>query len=368
MGAGIALAAVIGMAGCSVPSTPVAEHSASTVPTGSPTASAAAATVDFGSAPDTTGLPACSAVLPASLVSALVPGSRAADVVAGAAHVSGTDAFVVAAGGIVCDSSNGVTPLDDHVPGKRGEAMFEGVRLSVLPGALTALAAHRAFDGRSASPECNASDSARVYCGAEVSAGDAWVSLTSTRLQDDEDATPDQARPAFDALVAAVVEQVRSSPLGRTPDVGTADDGSITACDAGKVNAVTDRELAVGPFPNSSTAPELEDFARNRVHGDACVFVGGTGDYPTADGLYAHVPGGGWIVERRLATGAADRSDRLDLDGLGEHDAAWRTCDTDACTVDVVHDGDWTHYLLFSRAAPETSDAVGRWVGASFAV
>lgn len=364
---GIALASVVGVVGCSVPSTPTAEVSASTLPPApsDTTTPGAAGTVDFGAAPDTTAVPACSAILPDDLTTALVPGVRAVDVLTDVDHVAGTDAFVAAAGGTVCVSSNGVAPLDDHVPGRQGEQLFEGVRLSVLPGGRAALAEHDEHAGQAASTDCGASDSARVYCTAEVLAGGAWVSLASTRLQDDTDATPEQAQPAFDALLAAVTERVAGSAIGDAGTSDVSDDGSITPCDAGKVDAVTDTELVVGPYPNSSTAPEIEDFARNRVDGDACVFVDATGAYPTADGLYARLPAGGWVAEGRLAAGTVDRGDRLELAGLGQHDAAWRTCDDDACSVDVVQDGTWTHYLLFSRAAPDTSAAVVRWVEAS---
>lgn len=363
---GLALATVVGVAGCSLPSSPVAEGTATPTATPTPTDSEARVEIDFGSAPNPAAQPSCSALLPEGRVAAVVPGVRPTDLLVEAAHIGGPEAFVAAAGGVVCVRSNGVAPLDDAVPGQAGDTLFEGVRLSVLPGGRSAHAEHIAFDGQGAAPGCSASDSARVYCGADLVAGGAWVSLSSTRLQDDADATPEAAQPAFDALVGDVVERVEGSSLGRVPDVGTDDDGSITACDAGRVNAVTDHDLDVGPFPNSSTAPEVEDFARNRVGGDTCVFVGTAGAYPTADALFVHLPDGGWIAERRLGSGAVDDSDRIDLPGLAGGDAAWRTCDDGACSIDVVRDGDWTHYLLFDRAAPDASAAVERWVRASF--
>jgi len=366
VGAGVALASIIVITGCSVPSTPTAEVSASTAPTGTPAPTEAATTVDFGSTPDTTGRLACSTALPDDLVAALVPGLRAVDTLTDSAHIAGSEAFVPGAGGILCDRSNGVAPLDDHVPGRAGETLFEGVRLSVLPDARAALAEHNEYNGGGTPTTCGASDSARVYCTADVIAGSAWVHLASTRLQDDADATAEQAQPAFDALLSAVVRQVSGSPLGTTSDGTTTDDGSITTCDAGNVNAVTTTELAVGPFVNSSTAPEADDFARNRVGGASCVFIGTAGSYPTADALFTQVPDAGWIVQRRLAAGTVARAERLDVDGLGARDAAWRTCDDDACTVDVVHDGDWTHYVLYRRAAPDASGAIARWVASSF--
>lgn len=366
VGAVVALTSIVVVAGCSVPSTPTAEGSASTVPTGTPTPSATAASVDFGPAPDTAGRLACSTALPDDLVADLVPGLHAVDALTESAHIAGTEAFIPGAGGIVCARTNGVAPLDDHVPGRAGDPVFEAVRLSVLPDAQAALAELADATGGAEPLPCGASDAARVYCTADVAAGNAWVHLDSTRVQDSADATPEQAQRAFDALLSAVVEKVSGSSLGTASGGITGDDDSLTSCDAGNVNAVTATELAVGPFVNSGTPPEAEDFARNRLGGDTCVFVRAEGSYPTADALFTQVPDAGWIVQRRLAAGLVSRDDRLDLDGLGARDAAWRTCDEDACTVDIVQDGDWTHYILFRRAAPDTSGAIERWVEASF--
>jgi len=371
--AGIALVTIVSIAGCATDgsdaaATDDATGSATTTPSSTPTGSATG-TIDFGSAPGTAGRPTCAELLPGDLVTAVVPAARAVDTLTDVAHVAGSEAFLPAAGGATCDSSNGVAPLDDHVPGRRGEPVFEGVRLTVLPDGEAALARQRAFNGSATLTDCAASDAARVYCGADTLAGTAWVSLTATRLQDDTDAVPEQVQPAFDALLAAVVERVAGSALGNDRGEGEGDDGSITDCDAANVDAVTSTTLAVGPFPNSSTAPTTTDFARHRVGADSCVFVS-TDDasgYVRAGALYAHLPDGGWVAERRLGSRAIERGDRLDLDGLGDGDAAWRTCDETGCSVDVVQDGDWTHWLLLADVAPNTSSAIERWVETSFA-
>ncbi len=372
--AGVVLVAVASIAGCTAPTPAATDAGATSSPTDGPTSSPttggdqAAGAVDFGPDPVASGVPGCGALLPADLVAAVVPSARPVDLLTDAAHLAGSEAFLPAAGGATCDVSNGVAPLDDHVPGRRDEPVFEGVRLTVLPAGADALAEFRGFDGGSTDAACAASDAARVYCSADTLAGSAWVSIHGTRLQDDDQATPEQLQPAFDALVAAVVDRVASSSAGTAPGDGVADDGSITQCDATNVNASTSTQLEVGPFPNSSTAPETTDFARNRVGGDSCAFVSGddsTG-YLRASALYAHLPDGGWMAERRLAAGTIDRGDRLELDGLGTGDAAWRTCDETACSVDVVHDGDWSHWLLFRDVAPDTSAAIERWVRASW--
>lgn len=371
--AGVVLAAVVSVAGCASDApTPGATDDAGRatvepMPSATSGSDDTGRTIDFGPGLGGSGAPGCGSLLPAGLVDAVVPGARLVDLLTDGAHVAGSEAFLPAAGGVTCDSSNGVAPLDDHVPGRRGEPVFEGVRLTVLPAGADALAEQREFDGAGAATDCAASDSARVYCGAEVLAGDAWVSLSATRLQDDDAAVPEQVQPGFDALLAAVVERVSASPIGTDQGDGSTDDGSITTCDAANVNASTSTTLAVGPFPNSSTAPETTDFARNRVGGDSCVFVSGddaTG-YVRAGALYAHLPDGGWMAERRLGAGTIERGDRLELDGLGAGDAAWRTCDETACSVDLVQDGDWTHWLLFTDVAPNTSSAIERWVRAS---
>lgn len=365
---GAAVAAAVTLAGCTLPSTPTAEGSASTLApsaSGAPSASPTGSTVDFGEVPENSAAPSCSTLLPAVPAAAVVPGVRATDLLSGTPHIGGTEAFVLAAGGAVCLSSNGVAPLDERWPTRRGDPVYEGVRLTVLPAGREALAQYDAFVGQTAQQPCAASDSARVYCSAEVLAGDAWVSLGTTRVQDDQDATPEQAQPAFDVLLDAVVQRVSSSTLGSADRDGSADDSALTPCSDANVDAATGSDLAVGPFPNSGGPPELEDFARNRVDGDTCVFVGTSGDQLTADALYTHLPAGGWALEQRLAAGTATRSDPLDLPGLGDRDAAWRTCDETACSVDVVRGGDWTHYLLFGRAASDTSAAIERWVRAS---
>lgn len=370
MTAGVVLAAVVSTAGCTAvtPAPAATDGGAASSPTSTP--EPAADTVDFGPGPAATGAPGCDALLPAALVDAVVPSARTVDLLTDVAHIAGSEAFLPAAGGVTCDSSNGVAPLDDHVPGRRDEPVFEGVRLTVLPAGADPLAEFREFDGGGTTSACAASDAARVYCSTDTLAGSAWVSIDVSRLQDDDQATPEQVQPGFDELVAAVVDRVASSSLGTDPGDGADDDGSITQCDATNVNASTSTALEVGPFPNSSTAPETTDFARNRVGGASCAFVSGddTTGYLRAGALYAHLPDGGWTAERRLGAGTIERGDRLDLDGLGPRDAAWRTCDETACTVDVVHDGDWTHWLLFADVAPNTSSAIERWVRASWTV
>lgn len=372
MSAAVVLATVVAATACSTDAPAPAGPDRSSEPTPSATTTpggATSTTVDFGDGPQTTGFPDCAELLPGDLAAGVVPDVRPVDVVADVAHVAGSEAFLPAAGGVTCSLSNGVAPLDDPVPGGRDQPVYEGVSLTVLPAGGAALTAHREFDGSGAPTDCTASDAARVYCDADVPAGDAWVSLSTTRLQDDDDATPEQAQPAFDALLATVVDHVATTRLGTAEGDGGADDGSITTCDAGNVNAVTGTTLSVGPFPNSSAPPETTDFARNRVGADSCVFVStdeGSG-YTSAGALYTHLPGGGWVAEQRLAAGTIDRGDRLDVPGLGAGDAAWRTCDETACSVDVVHDGDWTHWLLFADVAPDTSTAIAGWVGTSVA-
>ncbi|MDM7891763.1 hypothetical protein [Curtobacterium caseinilyticum] len=370
--AGIVLGTVVSVAACAADGPTATGTDAGTgtsastdrsTPTSTPTRSGAG-TVDFGPAPDVSGAPACSSLLPEDLAAAVVPGARPVDLLGEAAHVAGTEAFLVAVGGASCTASDGVAPLDDQVPGRRGDPVFEGVQLTVLPAGLDALAEHREFDAVSALEGCSASDSARVYCATDARAGSAWVTLSATRLQDDADAVPERVQPAFDALLAAVVDRVSASSLGTADDDRADPDGSITRCDADNVNAVADTTLAVGPFPNSSTAPEPTDFARNRVGAESCVFVSDdqeTGHVRTG-AIYTHLPEGGWVAEQRIAAGAIDRSGRIDLDGLGAGDGAWRTCDERACSVDVVRDGDWTHWVLFTEDAADTATAIGSWV------
>jgi hypothetical protein len=202
-------------------------------------------------------------------------------------------------------------------------------------------------------------------------AGSAWVQLTSARLQTTADATPEQAEPAFRALLERATTTVAASPLGSLTTDPPAPDGSYTTCSAERVDQVTSRKLVNYATLGTDASSGMSQYAMNRLGAAECSFqteadTTSARPYPVVGAEYSTVPGGAWVVRDRLGAGRIDRADRLDLPGLGASDGAWRTCDELACSVDVVHDGDWTHYLLYTRVAPNTSDAIERWVESSF--
>lgn len=366
--AALAAIALVGLSACSTTSeaTPAAPSSSRTAaPT--PSSTAVADTVDFGSAPSRNGVPACVDLLPDELVTAIVPTARAVDPLA-VPHLDAAGLAAVVATGASCLSSNGVAPLDDTVPGRQGDPVFEGIELRVLPDAAPefADATGRSLPGEDrTTPSCSASDSARVSCTGGLVAGSAWVDLSVQRVQASASDTPDQVLPRFRALLEHARDVVAGSGLGARATEHASGDWRFTDCSPATVNTVTSRALQ--DLTTGSDLPAAQvNYALNRIGGAACVFTGpGDGGYVDRDAVYAAVPDGGWAVEQRLASGVVDRRDRLDLEGLGPRDAAWRTCDQDACSIDVVQDGDWEHYLLFARSAPDTADAIERWVTAS---
>lgn len=369
MGLALLTAAAAVLSGCSTATTadPTARPSTSATPSATATSDAAGATVDFGDPPERAAAPACTTLLPADLVDALVPGATVTDPLTTAAHVNGSWSALLVAGGTDCWATNGTSPLDDVQPGTRDDPMYQGVIVSVMPRAASAFDAATTsatqLQGGALTPDCAASDSARVYCRGSVLAQNAWVTVDVTRLQDTADATPEAMQPTFVALVERVRAAVATSEAGTQTGDDSAD-GSFTTCSPDRVNAVTTTALR-DPLAQTDTLPWLPEYARTRVGGTQCVFSGGS-TYALDDAVYSSTPRAGWFVEQRLAAGLVDRADRIELPGLGSGDGAWRTCDDTACSIDVVHDGTWTQYLLHSRVAPDTRSAVERWATSSF--
>lgn len=364
--------ATVLLAGCATTDQdPQSGATATTEPSSSATAPAtetpAAVTVDFGHAPDGPDAPSCSTLLPSDLVDSLVPGVEPRDVVTSLPHAIGSLATVRAAGGTDCAATNGVQQIDDVVPTTRDDAAYEGVVLSVLPDAA---AAFRDAGEQATTPQesatvvrCDASDSARVFCHGGVLAGTAWVDVNAVRLQTTADATPEDMLPTFRALLDGARQAVAASPAG----AASGDDSTewaFTPCSPDRLDAVTSVTLR-DSVSGTDTAPGIGEYAQGRIGSDVCRFVDDDGT-SSADAVFSSTPGTAPLVEQRLAAGLIDRDGRIELTGLGARDAAWRTCDDTACTVDVVHDGTWTQYFLTKRVAPDTSSAVERWAESSF--
>ncbi|WP_146243585.1 hypothetical protein [Curtobacterium sp. MCBD17_008] len=334
-------------------------------PSSSPTPEHTPATTDFGTEPSAGDAPACDALLPDDLVRALVPDAEPVDAITELAHPAATWNATRLTGGTGCWASNGSSPLDDRAARTADEPAYEGVRVAVLPDAA---AAFRTAGTDATAPaesattvRCAASDAARVYCNGGVLAGTAWVDVAVVRLQTASDATPEAMQPEYEALLEHVRETVAASPAASV-DGDDSDDWSFTDCTTDGVAAVADTTLR-DSVTLTDTPPTIDEFAQSRVGGSTCRFVGP--EYATG-AVYASVPDSGWVVEQRLAAGTVDRDGRIDLPGLGARDAAWRTCDELACTVDVVHDRTWTQYLLTTEAASDTAAAVERWAASSF--
>lgn len=377
----VALLAAVGVGVSSCAPTTSADPTVSPMPTGTstpttpaPTDSASAAPDAFGPAPSRDGIPSCDALLPADLVRALVPDAEPVDVLATTPDIAGAWAFASTAGGTDCESAHGVSAIDEVLPGTRDDPTYQGVRLTVLPDAA---ADHADASTRATSPEaatttvqCTASDAARLYCGGGVVVGKAWLDIHSVRLQDAADATPEAAEPAFRALLDAASAAVRDSALASATTEHGAPDASRTTCDAGNVGAVASQTLADPDSLGSDASAEIQQYAMNRIGASSCLFqAAGSGEqpYPVTGAVYSEVPAGGWVVELRLASGVIDRADRVDLDGLPAGAVAWRSCSDLACSVDVVHDGTWTHFVLFHRVTEDARGGVVRWAEASLA-
>jgi hypothetical protein len=368
-------AAALTVAGCSP--TTSADPTASAKPSESSaaaTTTASSSPIAFGPAPTGDGIPACDALLPADLVEALVPGVEPVDTLADTPDIAGAWAFAATAGGTDCESANGVSAIDEVLPTTKDEPAYQGVRLTVLPDAdaeyVDAQTSATSPDVAATTVRCDASDSARMYCGGAVRAGTAWVDIRSVRLQDTTDATPEVSEPAFKALLAASAAAVAGSALGSATTEHGGPDGSYTTCDAANVNAVASKDLADPHTRGGDASAGLQQYAMNRLGASSCVFEAqGTGEQPYAitGAVYSEVPGGGWVVERRLDAGTIDPADRVELDGLPAGAAAWRSCTDIACSLDVVDDGDWTHFVLYERVADAPSDGVVRWAEASLA-
>ncbi|SBN61342.1 hypothetical protein GA0004736_0229 [Curtobacterium sp. 9128] len=364
----LATTAIVTVASCSTASSagPTPAPSRSAAPSATPTETASG--VDFGPSPESDGVPTCAQLLPSDLVTRAVPGTTVLDPMTTQDHVLGAWTTATTSGGTDCWSTNGVSLLDDVSPGGQGDPMYEGVGLSVLPDAAPEHADATEHVDPSTDPAsvyCGASDAARVSCNGRALAGNAWIDLSLTRLQTTADATPEQVQPAFQALLDHVEETVAAAPVAGVQTEHDAASWKPSTCTADRVNADTAVAL-VDPWSlGSDVGAEPTYYALNRLGAAACSFGPAEQPFSRTGASYSSMPDSGWVVSARLGDGLIDRRDRLELDGLAEDAAAWRTCDEAACSVDVVQDGTWTHYVLFSWAAPNASSAIERWAESS---
>ncbi|MFZ7087380.1 hypothetical protein [Curtobacterium sp. RRHDQ10] len=342
---------------------PTGPHSSAPAP--SPTA--AVDRVRFTDAPNRSGMPDCAAVLPSGLSARLVPSIAPDDPVTEQRHIDPATMASVAAGGLVCNVDNGVAAMDSVYPGQHGDPVRNGIVATVLPDANDALDAFLSSDTWTGSPvSCSASDAARVSCSADVHAGSAWLHIALDRVQDADDATPGGLQDRFRALVTHATATVQDSALGTVTVAHEQGSPGPSVCVTTRVDAVTDT-----PLRDRWNATDWQDdiswVSLERAGGEWCDFHRADEQDSTAVAArYGTLPQGSWVVRARIDAGLVDADDRIDLDGLGAHDAAFRTCDDTLCTVDVVHDGDWTRYLLEKSVAPDTSAAVEAWARSSF--
>jgi hypothetical protein len=365
----VVLAGVValGLTGCSMLGVGDPAPTASATPTPTASATAAADGVRFTERPDQTGMPACTAVLPPGLTAQLVPAIADDDPLTEQAHLDPAEMAPSAAGGLTCSIDNGVAALDSVYPGSAGDPMRNAITAVVLPDAADALDSYLAQDASTAGPvSCTASDAARLYCSADVHAGSAWLTVTLERVQDAVDVTPEGMQDRFQALVAHATTTVQDSPLGSAEVPHETGEPGPSICIATRVDAVTATPL-VDTNAGTDWLDDISWVALERAGMEWCAFrPSGTDPYPPTSALYGTLPGGSWVVRARIDAGLVDADDRIELTGLGAHDAAFRTCDDSLCTVDVVHDGDWTRYLLKKAVAPDTSAAIEAWAKASF--
>lgn len=365
---GIAAAVVVALSGCSMlgSGTGSAAPSRSATATSSATATTAAADVTFAARPDQAGMPSCTSILPAGLTARLVPAIADDDPLTRQVHVEPSTLAVEADGGLSCNIDNGVAFIDSVSPGKQGDPMRNGITAMVLPDASDELDALLADPAVSAPVSCTASDAARVSCTADVHAGSAWLDISLERVQDADGVTPEGMQDRFQALVTHATSVVAESPLGTADVPHESGDPGPSICVADRVNAVTTTPLA-DPYAATDFTQDIIWVSLERAGAEWCSFVTtGRDPYAPIGAVYGTIPKGSWIVEARIDAGLIDADDRIDLDGLGTGDAAFRTCDDTLCTVDVVHSGNWTRYLLQKSVAPDTSAAIETWARSSF--
>lgn len=363
----VAAMLVVGLSGCSLLGVGGPAPSSSPTPTSSPSTTAATDGVRFTERPDQAGMPACTSVLPAGLTARLVPAVADDDLLTEQEHMDPSAMAAPASGGLTCSIDNGVAAMDSVYPGTQGDPMRNAVTATVLPDASEALDTFLGQDSSGSGPVwCAATDAARLLCQADVHAGSAWLSVGLERVQDATDVTPEGMRDRFQALVAHATTAVQDSPLGSAEVPHETGDPGPSTCIATRVDTVTSTPL-VDTNAGTDWHDDISWVALERAGADVCDFRPASEQgYATVAARYGTLPKGSWAVRARIEAGLVDAADRIQLDGLGAHDAAFRTCDDTLCTVDVVHGGDWTRYLLATSVAPDTSAAIESWATSSF--
>jgi hypothetical protein len=262
--------------------------------------------------------------------------------------------YVEAAGGLVCEWSNGAVHSATNTP-----SGWLGVTVEVLPDAAEAWARfasqYNVSGDRSA--HCNPSIGTTSNCGLDELVGDYWVHSEISGLNflvaesSTDSAIPEAAE--FFASLASQLSALGASGPAWEPPAGTRAlpsecDAIMPASEVEQTLGFSSTVYAEGPHGGWSQWAD----ARTTL-GGSCFWYDGNTSVGSIDWLSY----GAWAAEelRALST-LPSAPERVDVPGLGADDSAYLRCDTDGvlCVVDLVVSGSWVQFDVRDPAPAQT--------------
>lgn len=271
--------------------------------------------------------------------------------------VEPADYAIAQEGGLVCTWNDGEAA--DAKNNAADGVRYSGLLVQVLPHAEAEWPQLVDLYGEQSAPTCQTLETAtgtQASCQYDVLIGGTWVSFLANRLDVPDGSTPDKVvapivRAVTDAVAAADVTD-EPWPLSGPIPAWSCVDGARLESDALGLGDQEARQMVPGGGYSVYAA------AWQRAGASTC-----STSVDGADGLLVPavsesvLTGGAWALDQRLEFGLVDPSSAVDVPGLAEGDAAYRSCTT-TCVTDLVIGDDWAR-LTVSPDALTDGDVEG---------
>jgi len=304
----------------------------------------------------------CAGLLDAATAAAVDPSWLPRDPYARPAALP-ADYAIAQEGGLACEWNDG-SPTDgknNAAPGTddgSGTA-FSGLRVEVLPHATDDWPRFTEIYGEDTDANCYVvADDVLASCTSDQLAGETWVALSLRNFTPPEGAALEEV---LDTVRDEVLAAVDSATIVDEPwELG----GPLPAwtCVA---DGTLEQETLPGAEGAAVVAPgggwSLYASAWQRAAASFCTTgTDGGGEVFASESALI---GGAWALRQRLEFGHVPADSSVDVAGLPA-DSAWRTCDADGCTTDLVLGDDWARLVVPAVAVADPEGVSERYATA----
>lgn len=276
------------------------------------------------------------------------------------ADVLPADYAIAQEGGLACQWDDG--GRHDGKGNAVGDGDYSGLRVEVLPRATENWARYAEIygDGPEVRENCFAAeavDGPFTGCTSDQLVGDTWVSMSMR----------DFALPAGGdgrAVLAPVLAEVTAAVEGADVTDETWPLGGPLpgwACVPGaELEASVVPEVAGASLMTPGGGWSLYASAWSRAQAVLCTTTPDGGTRLTAESILV---GGAWALRQRLEFDHVDEGSAVTVAGLPDG-SAFRTCDDEGCTTDLVIGEDWVRLVVARATVPDAEGASERYAAA----